>query len=63
MIRGMVILWSAFFLMLLLLATMAVLGMALNEELCLDRRPWWGPPESGYDSTCSGHIYEKRNNS
>jgi hypothetical protein len=33
--------------------------MINGEEICLDRRPWWGPPESGYDNSCSGHIYER----
>jgi hypothetical protein len=33
--------------------------MINGEEICLDRRPWWGPPESGYDDSCSGHIYER----
>ena len=33
--------------------------MINGEEICLDRRPWWGPLESGYDNSCSGHIYER----
>jgi hypothetical protein len=35
-------------------------AMVLEEDLCLDRRPWWGPPESGTNADCSGHIYERR---
>jgi hypothetical protein len=30
--------------------------MINDEEICLDRHPWWGPPESGNDDSCSGHI-------
>ena len=36
-----------------------VIGVAYlinGEEVCLDRHPWWGPPESGNDDSCSGHI-------
>jgi hypothetical protein len=33
--------------------------MVAGEEICLDRHPWWGPPESGYNDSCSGHIYER----
>ena len=37
-----------------------VVGYMVNgEEICPDRHPWWGPPESGYDDSCSGHIYER----
>jgi hypothetical protein len=35
-------------------------AMVLEEDLCLDRRLWWGPPESGTNADCSGHIYERR---
>ena len=34
--------------------------MINGEENCLDRHPWWGPASSGYDDSCSGHIYERR---
>ena len=33
--------------------------MINGEEICLDRHPWWGPPESGDDASCSGHMYER----
>ena len=34
--------------------------MVAGEEICLDRHPWWGPPSSGYDDSCSGHMYQGR---
>jgi hypothetical protein len=46
-------------LLLLLLGAIVILGLAASEEICLDRSPWWGPPENP-DSTCSGHMYERR---
>ena len=51
---------SAFFgLALTLVGFIVIVGMFTGEELCLDRHPWWGPPESGSDDSCSGHIYER----
>ena len=41
-------------------ATLIVLVMASWEEICFDRWPWWGPPESGTHSNCAGHISERR---
>jgi hypothetical protein len=41
-----------------LVGVIGVAYMINGEEICLDRHPWWGPPESGYDGSCSGHIYE-----
>lgn len=38
------------------------LALAADEEICLDRSPWWGPPENPA-STCSGHMYERRHGS
>ena len=35
-----------------------VLMMGMNEEICFDRSPWWGPPEGGY-TTCAGHMWER----
>ena len=32
--------------------------MVAGEDICLNRHPWWGPPKSGYDDTCSGLIDE-----
>ena len=38
--------------------------MINGEEICLDRRPWWGPPESGYDdlapATCTSGCIRGR---
>ena len=42
-----------------LVGVIGVAYMINGEEICLDRHPWWGPPESGYDDSCSGHIYER----
>ena len=50
---------AAFVVMLLLLGAIVILSLAAGEEICLDRSPWWGPPENS-DSTCSGHMYERR---
>ena len=37
------------------------MGLAVNEEICFDRWPWWGPPEDpNVYTSCSGHIYERR---
>jgi hypothetical protein len=43
-----------------LVSVIGVAYMINGEEICLDRHPWWGPPESGSDDSCSGHIYERR---
>lgn len=43
-----------------LVGVIGVAYMINGEEICLDRHPWWGPPSSGYDDSCSGHIYERR---
>ena len=42
-----------------LVGVIGVAYMINGEQICLDRHPWWGPPESGYDDSCSGHIYER----
>jgi hypothetical protein len=52
---------AALVLMGLLISTV-ILGLATDEQICLDRWPWWGPPENP-DSTCTGHIYERRHGS
>jgi len=31
----------------------------VDEEICLDRVPPWGPPKSGWDEECSGHWYQR----
>jgi hypothetical protein len=34
--------------------------MVAGEEICLDRHPWWGPPnDPNVYTSCSGHIYER----
>ena len=34
--------------------------LALGEDICLDRRPWWGPPrDPNVYTSCSGHIWER----
>jgi hypothetical protein len=44
-----------------LVALFAVMQLAMSEDICLDRRPWWGPPnDPNVYTTCSGHIYERR---
>ena len=40
-------------------ATLIILVMGSWEEICFDRRPWWGPPESGTNQSCAGHMYER----
>jgi hypothetical protein len=38
-----------------------VMWLGLGEEICFDRSPWWGPPnDPNVYTTCSGHIYERR---
>jgi hypothetical protein len=29
-----------------------VVSLALDERLCFDRKPPWGPPETGWDRSC-----------
>jgi hypothetical protein len=42
-------------------AFITVMWLAVNEDLCLDRKPWWGPPKDpNVYTSCSGHIYERR---
>ena len=51
----------AFLILLAFLAFCGVLVLGLGEEICFDRRPWWGPPnDPNVYATCSGHIYERR---
>jgi hypothetical protein len=40
-----------------LVGVIGVAYMINGEEICLDRHPWWGPPEDP-TSTCAGHFYE-----
>ena len=42
---------------LLLIGIIGWLFLVNGEYLCLDRRPWWGPPENpDVYTSCSGHI-------
>jgi hypothetical protein len=44
---------------LLLIGIIGWLFLVNGEYLCLDRRPWWGPPENpDVYTSCSGHIDE-----
>jgi hypothetical protein len=44
-----------------LMAFVTVMWLAAGEDICLDRKPWWGPPKDpNVYTTCSGHIYERR---
>ena len=54
------IIWDLLVLLGLALTLMAVVGwfLVVDESICLDRQPWWGPPESGVNTDCSGHIDE-----
>ena len=57
------IIWDVLLVLLVLglaLTLMAVVGwwLVADESICLDRQPWWGPPESGVNTDCSGHINE-----
>lgn len=37
-----------------------IMALAVNEEICFDRWPWWGPPENpDVYTSCSGHYYER----
>lgn len=45
---------------LFLVALFAVMTLAMSEDICLDRRPWWGPPnDPNAYTTCSGHMWER----
>jgi hypothetical protein len=37
----------------------AIMWLAAGEELCLDRKPWWGPPTSTSDPDCTGHMNQR----
>jgi hypothetical protein len=44
---------------LVLIGIIGWLVLVKGEYLCLDRRPWWGPPENpDVYTSCSGHIDE-----
>jgi hypothetical protein len=54
------IIWDLLLVLGLALTLIAVVGWFLvtDESICLDRRTVWGPPESGVNTDCSGHIDE-----
>jgi hypothetical protein len=41
------------------IAFLWVMHLAMEEYICFDRSPWWGPPEDP-NSTCTGHWYESK---
>ena len=45
---------------LVLLGVIAFGYLVTGEEICLDRHPWWGPPnDPNVYTSCSGHWYER----
>jgi hypothetical protein len=54
------IIWDLLLVLGLALTLIAVVGwfLVVDESICLDRQPVWGPPESGVYTDCSGHIDE-----
>jgi hypothetical protein len=43
-----------------LVALFAVMTLAASEDICLDRKPWWGPPKDpNVYTSCSGHMWER----
>ena len=37
-----------------------IMWLAADEDICLDRSPWWGPPnDPNVYTTCSGHMWER----
>ena len=55
------IIWGLLLVLVLALMLIAVVGwfLVVDESICLDRSPVWGPPENPEVYTdCSGHIDE-----
>jgi hypothetical protein len=45
---------------LVILGFVVVMYLAVDEQICFDRRPWWGPPnDPNVYTDCSGHWYER----
>jgi hypothetical protein len=45
---------------LVLLGVIAFEYLVNGEVICLDRHPWWGPPnDPNVYTSCSGHWYER----
>jgi hypothetical protein len=42
-----------------LVGVITVFVLDAGEYICLDRRPWWGPPEDP-NTSCAGYIYLAR---
>ena len=55
------IIWDLLLVLGLALALIAVVGWVLvvDESICLDRSPWWGPPTDP-DSSCSGFAWAEK---
>jgi hypothetical protein len=53
--------WTIWLPIVLVLLGVIAFGYLVNgEEICLDRRPWWGPPnDPNVYTSCSGHWYER----
>jgi hypothetical protein len=41
---------------LMLIGFLWIVNLGLEEDICFDRHPWWGPPEDP-TSECSGLWY------
>jgi hypothetical protein len=41
---------------LMLIGFLWIVNQGLEEDICFDRHPWWGPPEDP-NSSCSGLWY------
>jgi hypothetical protein len=39
------------------IAFLWIMHLGMDEYICFDRSPWWGPPEDP-TSTCAGHWHE-----
>ena len=53
--------WTIWLPIVLVLLGVIAFGYFVNgEEICLDRHPWWGPPnDPNVYTSCSGHWYER----
>ena len=54
------IIWgSGLAVILIIFAAFNVMRLGMEEYLCFDRSPWWGPPnDPNVYTTCSGHMWE-----
>jgi len=44
---------------LMLIGFLWIVNQGLEENICFDRHPWWGPPEDP-NSECSGLWYAEK---